>query len=372
MNRMLVWTGLAATLALAGAMAAAQDNGLWIDPRCQPLDITKLGPFLQNDDGSLLMVDKNILRTSTDGGKTWSEGGDVIDPGINITPNGHVGQFLRTKDGALVILFLDHTKYVFAWDDEKNAPKPECILELWSIRSTDGGKTWSDKQRLLDGYNADFMGFIQLKSGRLVATVEHLDPELCRWLGCSFVSDDEGRTWTRSNWIDLGGRGNHDGTLEPAVIEQNDGRLMMFIRTNMDRIWAAWSEDQGRNWRVIQPTDIEASSAPAWVTRLRSGRLMMAWNPLHPEGRDWPKGGNRSMTERPASWYREEVCVAFSDDDAKTWTKPVVVARYPGKSLAYPYIFERAPGEAWVMTYYGDPHLAIKLNDKDFAPTPQP
>jgi hypothetical protein len=76
------------------------------------------------------------------------------------------------------------------------------------------------------------------------------------------------------------------------------------------------------------------------------------------------------MTEKPASWYRAELCVAFSDDDAKSWTKPVVVARYPGKSLAYPYIFERAPGEVWVMTYYGDPHLAIKLNDKDFAPAP--
>jgi len=241
---------------------------------------------------------------------------------------------------------------------------------LWSIRSTDGGRTWSDKQRLLDGYNADFMGFIQLKGGRLVATVEHLMPELCRWVGCSFFSDDTGATWTRSNWIDLGGRGHHDGTLEPTLIEQNDGRLMMFIRTGLDHIWAAWSEDQGRYWRVLQPTDIEASSAPAWVARLRSGRLMMAWNPLHAEGGEVTRSTSRCTTESPASWYRAELCIAFSDDDAKTWTRPVVVARQPGKSLSYPYIFERAPGEIWLMTYFGAPHIAVRLNDADFTAGP--
>ena len=346
---------------------AAEPDALWLDPRCAPLEATKLGPFLQNDDGSLLVVDKNILRTSKDGGKTWSEGGAEIDPGLNMIPNGHVAQLLRTKSGVLVITFLDFSRKSFHWNNERNVPEPDCLLEMFSIRSADGGKTWTDKQRLLDGYNADFMGLIQLKNGRLVASMEHLAPELSRWLACSFVSDDDGKTWTRSNWIDLGGRGNHDGALEPTVVELNDGRVMMLIRTNLDFFWTAYSSDQGSNWRVLQPTTIEASSAPAWLTRLRSGRLMMVWNPLHPEGKDWPRRESKSMYERPASWYREELCVAFSDDDAKSWTKPVVVARRPGKSLSYPYVFERAPGEVWVATFYGEPHIGFKINEKDFV-----
>ena len=369
MNRMFVRC-LFPALLLAAAAAAAEEGALWVDPRCTPIEMAKYGPFLQNDDGTLLTVDENVLRTSSDGGKTWSDGGAPIDAGMKIRAHGHVGQIVRAQDGTLVILFLDFSNYVFAWDDEKNAPKPECRLELCGIRSTDGGKTWSDRQCLLDGYNADFMGFIVLKGGRLVATVEHLMPDWCRWAACSFFSDDAGKTWTRSNWLDLGGRGHHDGTLEPTLIEQRDGRLMMFIRTNLDRFWAAWSDDQGRYWRTLQPTDIAASSAPAWVTRLRGGRLMMAWNPLAAEGAEVKRSASRCASESPASWYREELCIAFSDDDAKTWSKPAVIMRHPGKMLSYPYIFERAPGEIWVATFFGEPHASVKLNDADFLPRP--
>lgn len=366
MNLLRFWVCLGALFTLANG-AVAQDNALWTDPRCVSLDVTKYGPYLQNADGSLIAVDKNVLRTSTDGGKTWSEGGPEIDPGLNMVANGHCGQILRTRDGVLVILFLDFSHYAFAWDDEKNAPKPECLLEMFSIRSTDDGKTWTDKQRLLDGYNADFMGFIQLKDGRLAASMEHLMPDLCRWVSCSFISDDNGQTWRRSNWIDLGGRGNHDGTLEPTLIELNDGRLMMLIRTNLGRFWSAYSEDRGQYWRTIQPTAIEASSAPAWLTRLHSGRLVMAWNPEHPEGQEWPKRENHSMTEYPTSWYREGLCLAFSEDDGKTWTPPATIARQPGKMLSYPYLFERAPGEIWVSTFFGNPHITLKLNELDFV-----
>ena len=45
--------------------------------------------------------------------------------------------------------------------------------------------------------------------------------------------------------------------------------------------------------------------------------------------------------------------IAFSEDDGKTWSKPVVVARQKGKSLAYPSIFEYRPGEIWLTTMQG-------------------
>lgn len=348
--------------------------GRWIDPRCTPLDLPKVGPFVADPNGNLLTIDKNVLRTSADRGKTWSDPGLPVVDGMDIGPNGHVGQFLRTEKGVLVAAYLDMSKYVFAWDNEKQAPKPESILELWTVRSEDGGKTWTDKQRLLDGYNADFMGFIQIRGGRLVLTVEHLVPELRRWVTLSFISDDEGKTWKQSNWIDLGGLGHHDGAVEPCVVELTDGRLMMLIRTNLDKFWSAYSDDQGRYWRTIQPTTLNASSAPGWVLRLKSGRIMFTWNQLNPTG----KTANRTIgggptSEFPASWHREELSIAFSDDDGKSWSEPIVVARDPGAQIAYPYIFEPSPGEIWLFTYYTfdaagkpAPPLALRLNEKDF------
>jgi hypothetical protein len=52
------------------------------------------------------------------------------------------------------------------------------------------------------------------------------------------------------------------------------------------------------------------------------------------------------------SWYREELSLAFSADDGKTWSKPVVIAREKGGQVAYPYLFERRPGQLWVFTRY--------------------
>ena len=170
---------------------------------------------------------------------------------------------------------------------------------MCAVRSPDGGKTWGDKCLLLDGYNANFLGFIRLKSGRLVASAEHLMSQPGRWVVCSFVSDDSGQTWCRSNYIDLGGHGHHDGATEPTLAELSDGRVLMLIRTNLDRFWQALSEDGGRYWRTIQPTTLDASSSPGHLVRLQSGRLLFIWNRLNPESGPAPRGRRRV---RRAKW----------------------------------------------------------------------
>jgi sialidase-1 len=362
-------------LALLGATnATAQDR--WLHALCKPLECTINGTFVQSDDGTLMAVQKNVLVTSTDGGKTWTPISEPICPGMDLSHVGHVGQFARTKDGAIVIIYLNFEGYKWSWDNEKQGPNPDCRLEMWCIRSTDGGKTWTDKQQLLDGYNADFMGFIQTSTGRLVATMEHLIPDLRRWVSCSFVSDDEGKTWKRSNWIDLGGHGHHDGAVEPTMTELSDGRLLMLIRTSLGQFWKAYSDDGGRYWRTIQPSGLDASSAPGWLTRLKSGRLVFVWNRKDSESKgEWPKTNGPGPTyEYPASNQREELSIAFSDDDGETWNKPIVVARQPGGQLAYPYILEREPGVLWVMTrytWYGGgkaaPPLMVELREADLV-----
>ncbi|MBN2310542.1 MAG: exo-alpha-sialidase [Candidatus Hydrogenedentes bacterium] len=360
-------------LVLLGLLGA-EDEARWIEPRCTPLECTKNGPFVQLDDGALLGVDGNVLCRSTDGGKTWANEGSVIDPDMDMRHVGHTGQILRTKAGTLVVLFLDLAKIHFKWNRETHGPEPDCHLALFAIRSTDGGATWTDKQQLLGGYNADFMGFIQLTSGRLVMVCEHLVPELRRWVSTSFVSDDDGATWQAGNWIDLGGHGHHDGAVEPACIELKDGRVMMLIRTCLDRVWRAYSED-GRYWRELGPTEIAASSAPGWLCRLASGRIAYVYNPLKGEDMaEAPRSNSADPTcEFPASWFRGELRIVFSDDDGKTWGESKLLARHTGGQLAYPYMFERTPGELWIFTRYTfdaahkpAPPLQIAIQEKDF------
>ena len=65
---------------------------------------------------------------------------------------------------------------------------------------------------------------------------------------------------------------------------------------------------------------------------------------------------------------RHATFTCVSANDGKTWTKPVVIARQPtvGESLGYPYIFERRPGELWIITRY-EAKLALSLKEADFV-----
>lgn len=330
-----------------GGGHSSAGEGRWLHPLCQPLVLDRNGPFVGFAQDSLLTVDEQGMLVSQDDGKTWSR----------VAPAGH-GQnprepasfyFIRTKADSIVMVYLDLAHYEFSWDDAVGEPKENCRLELWAIRSLDGGKTWVDRQRLLDGYNANFFGFIQTRSGRLVFAVEHLVSRPGRWVVCSFASDDDGKLWQRSNLIDLGGRGHHDGATEPTIAELSDGRLLMLIRTNLGRFWQAFSDDGGRYWRTLQPSSIDASSSPGYLLRLQSGRLGLVWNRLNPEGCIWPKSEPGPASEVPTSWHREELAVAFSEDDGRSWTEPMVIARQKDGQLSYPYIFERRTGELWII-----------------------
>lgn len=343
-----------AAFADVGAIYAARATGpggreLWVNPLCRPLPTRRKGPFTPLANGALLTVDAEGVSISQDDGATWAQafpaahGQDPSEPASCAV--------VETKSGALVMAYLGirSERRKFAWNSQTGEPEKACCLELYAIRSRDGGRTWSDRQGLLDGYNANFFGFIRTAGGRLVLVAEHLVANPGRWVVCSFVSDDDGTSWRRSNLIDLGGHGHHDGAIEPTVAELGDGRLLMLIRTNLGFFWQAFSDDGGRSWRTIGPSRIDASSSPGQLVRLRSGRLVLAWNRRNPEGWTWPLSRpDAQHTEFPASWHREELSVALSDDDGRTWSRPLVIARLRGGQVSYPHVVERREGKIWI------------------------
>ncbi|OGV81817.1 MAG: hypothetical protein A3K19_26495 [Lentisphaerae bacterium RIFOXYB12_FULL_65_16] len=369
---------------VCAGLGAVEDDGRWVHPLCQPLAATRHGPFVELSDGSLGTIDEQGLRSSRDEGATWTDATPVCAGVPPTEPAAHY--VVRTRAGVLVMLYLDMGNWKFSWDDAVGEPKDDCRLELWVVRSEDGGKTWVDRQRVLDGYNANFFGFIETRTGRLVACVEHLVTNPGHWVALSLFSEDAGKTWKRSNLIDVGGHGHHDGATEPTLAELSDGRLLMLIRTNLDRFWQAFSEDGGRYWRTIEPTQIDASSSPGHLLRLRSGRLALAWNRVRAAGSDPGRPLCRALSalemkptpasEVVASWFREELSLAFSTDDGRTWTEPLVIARQKGGQLSYPYLFERRPGELWALAGFAfkagwkEPlPLRLKINETELVRT---
>lgn len=355
-------------LSINSFSSVQQTGERWIHPGCRTLEISRNGPFILMPDGALATVDNKGFSLSYDRGKTWSEPVFVCQ-GLNpAEPASYY--LLRTRKNVLILVYLNFEGRKFSWDNEKNEPG-DCQLEVWTIRSLDLGKTWVSNQKILEGYNPNFFGLIQMASGRVVVPLQHLVSDPGRLVVCSFYSDDDGLNWKRSNWIDLGGHGHHDGAFEPTITELPDGRLLMLIRTGLDRFWQAVSDD-GKYWRIIQPSTIEASSSPGYLLRLQSGRYVLVWNRLNPEDQVYEKTRPTPFhSELPASWQREELSLSFSEDGF-TWLQPVVIARQPGGQLSYPYVFEPEPGVIWVVAGFAfkkawqDPWpLKLELLEKD-------
>ncbi|MFA6243568.1 MAG: sialidase family protein [Candidatus Hydrogenedentales bacterium] len=363
MRTTILLTALAA-ICLSGVPAHAQGDALWVHPNCRPLPTDTLGPFVRMGDGSILAVDPTNVLVSKDEGVSW-ESRPIFSEGQNFSMSNERALVL-TRNGALVVAFMNMNEKDWRWNSAKHDADPGTRLPCYAMRSLDNGKTWEAPQKMHDDWTGAVRNMIQTKDGQVVFTSMKLLNNPGRHSVLTYVSADDGATWRASNIIDLGGQGHHGGATEATVIQLQDGRLWKLIRTNLGRFWNAYSDDNGASWRVIQLSQIEASSAPGQLLRLADGRIMLAWNRPLPEGKtEYPlSGGDNEWSEVPVSNHRGELSIAFSDDEGKAWSKPVVIARQPGKSLAYPYLFERAPGELWVTTMQGG--VRLSLLEKDF------
>jgi lysophospholipase L1-like esterase len=226
-----------------------------------------------------------------------------------------------TRDGTVHVFYLGYVKY--GW--KNGNPTDDTRSDLWTVRSTDGGTTWTKPQMVFRGYTGATNGACESRDGHLIVPFSHYVSNPGRLNARTAVSVDGGKTWKLGKAIDIGGAGNHDGALEPALIQRNDGRIWMLIRTTRGVFWESFSSDDGLTWTGAQPTTIAATSAPGHLARLADGRLALAWN---------PKDGGRTLLQ-----------VALSNDDGRTWTTPFVVAK---GHVTYPFLFEHPKGELWI------------------------
>jgi hypothetical protein len=331
------------------------------------------GPFVELDDGTLLTVEGNMVMVSVDDGASWTARNTLYDgqgPGIPDGGESPVNRspLIRTREGALIMVYTDMAERVWEWDEDAHEPTPETHSEIWAVRSTDDGWTWDHRQQINHGICC-VTGIIQRASGEVVVPCQPYIRDPWRWLVQAAVTDDQGETWRLGNIIDLGGHGHHDGAIEPAIVELADERVLMLIRTNLDEFWAAHSDD-GRYFRDLGPSGVDASAAPGFLLRLDSGRIALVWNRYAYEDGTVPGewGGDEQWSERPASSQRQELSIAFSEDECCSWSDPVVIARTPDDAVCYPNVWERRPGELWVTSGFRPrPALCFTLSEADFA-----
>ena len=417
------WTfvenSLSSTTELAG-------KGIQVDSRFTVIGRgMAAGSFVELDDGSLLNLDSKdggTVRISRDDGKSWAPYSKMYEgpgPGA-LTQDYETGLAVKTRDGVIVWVYRDFKNRVrFQWNHPTN-DRGDVRLDVWSIRSLDDGKTWVDRQRIFEGYCGALIDIMETSDGNIVVPIQRFVHDPGRHIQCTYVSTDNGKHWIRSNIIDLGGSGHHDGNFEGTVTELEDGRLYMLMRTNLDRQWEAYSWDGGITWLQIQPSPIASTSSPAFITRLNSGRLALIWTDLPGEPRSltdlnfvaiseyskkwgpdpmrlvkrhYPPGEEPDIAplhaltllsekEVQAKWAylnlmiaagsdywqriscntRHQLSLAFSEDDGQTWGEPIVFAK---GNRSYCQLWERRPGELWISVALGQDRTLLKVKEED-------
>jgi hypothetical protein len=228
-------------------------------------------PYLSK---SMWSLSRLTMRRSQDGGKSWDKG-QVLQRGSNDYSVMSFG-LSTLRSGKVLHVFARSGGY----DYETGSPE-KSLRELFFHYSIDGAKTWSDAEKLDTGerYHGDVLSFEQLRDGRIVYPFCFLTNVKSQFAVSVMLSDDDGKTWTRSSSVlTTGGGGFESGASEPTVVELPDGRLWMLIRAQTGHLWESFSSDRGKSWQPATESNLPSSNAPATALRLRSGEIAVAWN----------------------------------------------------------------------------------------------
>lgn len=275
------------------------------------------GDFIELKDGRLLLVYTHFTggagdhatahlagHYSEDGGKSWTADDVVVVPnegGMNVMS----ASLLRLADGRIALFYL-----------RKNSTS-DCRPVMRT--SDDETRSWSEPVEIVPedqiGYyvlNNDRV--VQLDSGRLVVPLaQHYGADWEKWTPNSdvlcYYSDDRGRTWHRGDEVPASTPvgGEPVMTQEPGVVPLEDGRLMLWCRTDAGSQHVAYSEDQGATWSQFESSDLISPLSPATIERIPStGHLLVVWN-------------NHRNIDPSLRGKRTPLCTAISSDEGKTW-----------------------------------------------------
>lgn len=351
--------------AAAGCVAvihAAEGDEITRHPKAERFPAPFPGPFVHLADGGILTLAGTEARRSGDGGASWESTPAVPAEKFQI------GDFsiVRTDD-ALVAAFCN-TKEIKRGTWGKGSVT-EWEIPIYSIRSLDGGKTWSEPLPIQRDWVGALRAMVVLKSGRIVLAAMAVQP----WQHVIpvYYSDDSGQSWIKTATITMDGSkiNDHDGAMEPKLLQRTDGSVFMLIRTTKGTFYRSISRDDGVTWSKPESTGIENNNSFGELARLSDGRWILIWNrdekfPAYhyqPDPNDW------TVKDLDYGWIRRrnKLSIAFSSDEGETWSEPVVLVSTPDEKtwIAYTVFFEPQPGTFWIATQQGGVRMTIHAKD---------
>lgn len=222
----------------------------------------------------------------------------------------------------------------------------------WLVKSKDGGKTWSKREPLPEGFLGPIKNKPLLVDDRLICGsstekggwkfhVEIYNVKTKEW---KYVGPVDAELATPTKEPD---KQKPIGCIQPSILQLHDGRLMVLMRSQNGKLACSYSSDQGDTWTTVELTDIPNNQSGTDAVTLRDGRHVLVYNDFETVMGE-PKGP------------RTPLCVAVSDDDGQTWQRVLTLEDSPISEYSYPAVIEGRDGSIHVTYTWRRKRVAYK------------
>ena len=233
----------------------------------------------------------------------------------------------------------------------------------WLVRSKDGGRTWSRREPLPDGFLGPIKNKPEMINGHLLCPsstenngwrfhMEILDLSDGRWKKGTPVKD---LNWKyvpveSSEAIKTDDNKPHPiDCIQPSILKLKDGRLQVTMRTHNAHIATSYSSDHGDTWTPVTLLDIENNQSGTDAVTLQDGRHVLIYNnfetlPMTPKG------------------VRTPCSIALSDDGTH-WRHALTLEDSPIDQYSYPAIIQGRDGTLHCVYTWRRQRIAYKQID---------
>ena len=233
-----------------------------------------------------------------------------------------------------------------------------CVADWtgWLTKSRDGGKTWSEREPLPEGFLGPTKNKPLLLGDRLLCPsstekdgwhihFEILDLNTNLWHKVGPVKGAKALTTMDMGKLDA--KPQEIMCIQPTLLQMADGSIKALCRTKNGRIATTTSRDGGETWSEVTLTDLPNNNSGIDAVTLKDGHYILVYNPVD------VKPGKETGTRTP-------LAIAVSDD-AEHWHMIMESeeSTAPQGELSYPSVIQGSNGHLYMCYTWLRQHIDV-------------